>query len=163
MLEIFALPYFAVSGVIGWVIFQPFFRSEDTDARVSIATTDLLAIALPVSILFLLAKWMMPVSILSLAVQAVVVASALVFASATLAVGLFLVTRTTQVTFPKRLAVVGIIAPFGIFLTLGWVGLLIWPCVHSMMYLAPTSIAIAFAAYGLRLLGSWVCQESLQK
>ena len=160
MLEVFALPYFAVSGVIGWAIFQPFFRSEDSDSPASIATTDLLAIALPVSVFFLLAKLMMPVSILSLAVQAIVIVTALLFAAIALAVGLFLVAKTTQVTFPKRMLVVGVIAPFGILLTVGWIGLLIWPCAYSMLYLAPSSIAIAAATFGLRVLGSWVCHAA---
>ena len=56
------------------------------------------------------------------------------------------------------MAVVGIIAPFGILLTFGWIGLLIWAAAYSILYLVPSSIALAAAASGLRMLGVWVCQ-----
>jgi hypothetical protein len=87
-----------------------------------------------------------------------VVASALLFAVIALTAGLFLVPKTFQVTFFKRMAVVGIIAPFGLLLTIGWIGFLIWASTYSIMYLAPSSIAIAAATSGLRILGVWVCQ-----
>ena len=160
MLEIFALPYFAVSGVIGWVIFQPFFHADDSESLslANVTITDLLAISLPVSVLFASAKWMMPESILSLTVQAIVVAVALLFAVIALTAGLFLVPKRFQVTFVKRMAVVGIIAPFGILLSIGWVGFLVWASAYSILYLVPSSIAIAAATSGLRILGVWVCQ-----
>jgi hypothetical protein len=164
MLEIFALPYFAISAVIGWVIFQPFFRTEESESLslTSITISDLLALSLPVGILFLSARWVMPDSILSLSVQAIVVAIALLFGAVALTVGLFLVPKKFQVTFLKRMAVVGIIAPFGILLTVGWIGLLIWAGTYSILYLVPSSIAIAAATSGLRMLGSWVCRAESQ-
>ena len=160
MLEIFALPYVAISGVIGWVIFEPFFRTDESKSLspADTTTTDLLAIALPVSVLFLVARWILSESVLSLSVQAIVVAIALLFAGIALRAGLILVPKTFQVTFVKRMAVVGIIAPFGILLTIGWVGFLIWAAAYSITYLVPSSIGIAAATSGLRLLGVWVCQ-----
>lgn len=160
MMEVFVLPYFVVSGVIGWVIFGPFFRTDESESLspANITISDLLAISLPVSLLFSCARWVMPVSILSLSVQAIVVAIALLFAVLALTAGLFLVPKTFQVTFFKRMTVVGIIAPFGILLTIGWIGFLIWASAYSILYLVPSSIAIAAATSGLRILGVWVCQ-----
>lgn len=160
MLEIFALPYFAISGVIGWLIFQPFFRTGESKslASANIAITDLLALSLPVGVLFSSARWMMPVSILSTSVQAIMLVVASLFAVTALTAGLFLMPKTFQVTFLKRMAIVGVIAPFGILLTIGWIGVLIWSGTYSISYLAPSSIAIAAATSGLRILGFWACQ-----
>ncbi|MEM6688804.1 MAG: hypothetical protein AAF664_05215 [Planctomycetota bacterium] len=161
MMEIFAIPYFAVSGVIGWVIFGPFFRILESESlsRANITVSDLLAVALPVGVLFGAARWVMPESFQSITVQVIVIAIAFAFAATALAAGLFLVPKGIPITFVKRIAVVGIIAPFGILLTIGWVGFLTWACVYSMLYLAPTTIVLAAAISGLRILGSWVCQD----
>ncbi|XZE56344.1 hypothetical protein SH139x_002448 [Planctomycetaceae bacterium SH139] len=161
MLEIFALPYFAITGVVGWAVFEPFFRADDTELSFSfakIAIADLLAVCLPVGVLLSAARWMMPVTNLSLAAQTIVLAIALLFALFALLAGLFLVRRMIEITFLKRLAVVGIIAPFGILLTIGWVAFLVWSCSFSMSYAFPSSLAIAAATYGLRIVGLWVCQ-----
>ncbi|MEM8913276.1 MAG: hypothetical protein AAGC97_16030 [Planctomycetota bacterium] len=160
MLEVFALPYFAVSGVIGWFIFAPFFRVDSSESlsRSSITISDLLAISIPVSVLFSAASWMMPVSIASPWVQAIVIATAFGFAATALTAGLFLVPKTIEVTSLKRMTIVGIIAPFGILLMVGWIGFLIWACVVSIVYLAPSMIAIAAVTAGLRGLSRWACQ-----
>ena len=160
MLEIFALPYIAISGVIGWLIFGQFFRSNDSDSlsRGNITTGDLLAIALPIGVLFSSARWVIPVEILSPLVQAIMVMLTLLFAATALVVALFLVPKRFPVTSIKRMTVVGVIAPFGILLTVGWIGFLIWACTYSISYLAPSSIAIAAATSGLRMLSFWVCQ-----
>jgi hypothetical protein len=100
----------------------------------------------------------MPVGILSLTVQAIMVAVALLFAVIALTAGLMLVPKTFQVTFFKRMTVVGIIAPFGILLTIGWIGFLIWAGAYSISYLVPLAIVIAAATSGLRILGFWVCR-----
>ena len=161
MLEIFALPYFAITGVVGWAVFEPFFRADDTELSFSfakIAITDLLAVCLPVGVLLTAARWMVPGTILSLPVQMIVLAIALLFAAIALIAGLFLVRRMIEITFLKRLAVVGVVAPFGILLTMGWVAFLVWSCTFSMSYIFPSSLAIAAATYGLRILSLWVCQ-----
>ena len=159
MLEIFAVPYFAISGVIGWVIFEPFFRRGESESftLVNITTTDLLAVTIPISLIFLCAGWILPENIMSLPIQLVVIATAMLFAVLALILGLFLLPDNASVSFFKRMAVVGIITPIGILLTLGWIGLLIWAGAHSMLYLAPSSIAIAAMCSGLRILGRWVC------
>lgn len=56
------------------------------------------------------------------------------------------------------MAIMGVIAPFGILLTVGWIGFLIWACAYSLMYSVPSTIAVAAATLVLRILGFWVCQ-----
>ncbi|MEL6105024.1 MAG: hypothetical protein AAFU85_03270 [Planctomycetota bacterium] len=160
MLEIFAFPYFVVSGVIGWAIFAPFFHINEFDSlsRAKVATSDLLAVSLPVSFVFLSSNWIMPLGIQSPWVQALVLVLALAFAATALIAGLFLVPKEFRVTSLKRMAIVGVISPFGILLTVGWVGLPVWACLHSIAYLIPSMVAIATATLGLRMLGLWVCQ-----
>lgn len=100
----------------------------------------------------------MPEGFQTVSVQAMVVATSLLCAVIALTVGLILVPKRFQITFLKRMAVVGVIAPFGLLLTIGWIGFLIWVSTYSIMYLAPSSVAIAAAISGLRVLGVWVCQ-----
>ena len=162
MLEIFAIPYLAISGVIGWLIFQPFLPAHQSESLLpaKITTTDLLAIALPISIIFSFARLITPLSNMSISMQATMAVIALLIAIPWLTAGLFLVPKTFQVTFFKRLAIMGIIAPFGILLTIGWIGFLIWACAYSLLYSVPSTIAIAAATFGLRILSVWVCQHN---
>ena len=161
MLEIFALPYLAISGVIGWLIFRPFLPTHESDSvfPAKITITDLLAISLPISIVFSLTRWIEPLGDMSRSMQATVVVTAFVFAVPWLAAGLFLVPKTFQVTFFQRMLVMGVIGPFGILLTVGWIGFLIWACTQSLIYIVPATLLIAAATLGLRMLGSWVCQS----
>ena len=53
----------------------------------------------------------------------------------------------------------GFIAPFGILLTVGWIGFLIWACAYSLLYSVPSTVAIAATTLGLRMLSFWVCQD----
>jgi len=160
MLEIFAIPYFALTAVIIWAVFEPFFRAAHSESLslTNITITDLLAISLPVGVLCLAAKWLIPASILTLSVQVIVSLVAFLFAAFALTAGLFLLPKHFQVTFLKRMAVVAIIAPAGIFLTIGWAGLLIWACTYSIVFSVPSSLAIVAVTFGLRILGLWVCQ-----
>lgn len=159
MLEIFALPYFVVSGVIGWAIFTPFFRANDSElSSVSVAISDLLALPLPVSFVLLTSRWAIPAGSRSPMVQVFVLVSALVFAAMTLAASLFLVPQKFPISFLKRVITVGIIAPFGILLTIGWIGVLVWACVYSIVYLVPVMGLIALVTFGLRLLSLWACR-----
>ena len=160
MLEIFALPYLAISGVIGWLIFQPFLPAHESESLLpaKIAITDLLAISLPISIVFSLARWIVPLGNMSRSMQATVAATALVVAIPWLTAGLFLVPKKFQISFFKRMAVMGIIAPFGVLLSVGWIGFVIWACTYSLLYIVPSTIAVATATLGLRFLGCWVCQ-----
>ncbi len=162
MLEIFAIPYLAISGVIGWLIFQPFLPAHQSESLLpaKITITDLLAIALPISIVFSFARVITPLGDLSGSMQATVAVTALLVAIPWLAAGLFLVPKTFQVTFFKRVTIMGLIAPFGILLTVGWIGFLIWACAYSLLYSVPSTIAIAAATLGLRILSVWVCQAN---
>ncbi len=160
MLEIFAIPYLAISGVIGWLIFQPFLPAHQSESLLpaKITVTDLLAISLPISIVFSIARYLAPLGNLSVSMQATVAATALLAAVPWLTAGLFLVPKNFQVTFIKRMALMGFIAPLGILLSVGWIGLLIWACTYSLLYSVPSTIAVAAATFGLRILGFWVCQ-----
>ena len=159
MLEIFALPYFVVSGAIGWAIFGPFFRVNESESLTcaNVTISDLLAMSLPVSVVLLSAGWAMPVSISSPWVQAFVLATAFVYAATALTTSLFLVPKHFSITFLKRTAIVGVIVPFGMLLTVCWIGFLVWACLQSVFYLIPSMIAIAAGTAGLRVLGLWVC------
>lgn len=160
MLEVFALPYLAVTGMIVWAVFEPFFRVNDLDSLscAKVTISDLLAAPLPVSFVFLTVGWIVPPQSLSSSVQALVLVSGLALAATSLLVGLFLVPKTFRVTFPKRIAIVGVIAPFGTLLTIGWIGIAGWACFHSIAYLAPAMFIIGSATLGLRRLAMWVCR-----
>ncbi|MEO1527416.1 MAG: hypothetical protein AAFX06_18455 [Planctomycetota bacterium] len=162
MLEIFALPYFVISGVIGWAIFAPFLRTDDSESLTcaKVTISDLLAMSLPVCVLVLSASWFMPSSIQSTLVQAIVLAIALLFAVSGVAASLYLVPKTFRVSFVKRMTLVGLIAPFGIVLTVGWIGFPVWACLQSISYLAPSMVGIGGATMGLRVLSLWVCRTA---
>jgi hypothetical protein len=119
MLEIFALPYLAISGVIGWLIFQPLLPTHESESLLpaKITITDLLAISFPISVVFAFARCAIPFANMSRAMQATVAAGALLLAIPWLTAGLFLVPKTFQATFLKHMVVMGVIAPFGIILT----------------------------------------------
>ncbi|MFN3193777.1 MAG: hypothetical protein ACE361_24905 [Aureliella sp.] len=159
MLEIFALPYIGVTGLIGWAIFAPFFRFHASQplTRAKLAIGDLLALSFQVSIVLSVAGWITPVSELSLTKKLLVVLAAFLYAAASLTAGLFLLPRALAVSFLQRMAVIGVIAPFGILLTVGWVVFLTWACMQSVMYFAPAMIAIAAVTQALRMLTLWVC------
>lgn len=159
MLEVFALPYLVVTGVIGWAVFEPFFRVNDTDSLscAHVTISDLLAAPLPVSVVFLSTGWMVPAGSLTFSLQVVVLVSALALAAISLVVGLFLVPKTFPVTFLKRMTIVAVIAPSGTLLTIGWIGVAVGACFYSVAYLAPAMIAIAIVTVGLRMLALWVC------
>ena len=164
MLEIFAVPYLGVSAVIGWVVFEPFFRDGATEgpsaARVTI--TDLMAVTSTLGTSFAFIGWAMPEGIRSGSVQFAVIAVASLFATATFAMGLHLVPRASASSFLRRLTVVGVIAPFGASLTLGWIVLLMWAGWHSVLYLIPAAVAVAAMGGGLRALSIWVCRGPRQ-
>lgn len=161
MLEIFAFPYFVVSGVIGWSIFAPFVHVDVTGSlsRSKVTITDLLAVSFTVSMFVATACWMMPETIRTVWVQVLVLVMALLFAALALTAGLFLVPKSFQVTFLQRMAIVGVVAPSGILLTVGWIGLPVWACFQSISYFAPSMIVIAAATAGLRMVALWICRS----
>ena len=162
MLEIFAFPYFVVSGVIGWLIYKPFFHSVEFEplSPTKITITDLLATSFPVGIVFSFSNWLVPPSRMTPYVQLAVITSGFLILLISLAVGLFLTPRTSNPTFAKRLMLVGVVGPFGVLLAIGWVGLLIWSGSYSIMYLAPVSFGIGAATWALRCLSLWMCASS---
>ena len=150
----------AISGVIGWLIFQPLLPTHESESLLpaKVTITDLLTISFPISVVFAFARCAIPFANMSRAMQATMAAGALLLAVPWLTAGLFSVPKTFQATFLKRMVVMGVMAPFGIILTIGWIGFLIWACAYSLLYIVPSTIAIAAATFGLRILGLWVCQ-----
>ena len=163
MLEIFAVPYLGVSAFIGWAVFGPFFRATDdieSTSMARVATTDLLAIPLPFAVMFQIAESTMPERMDTFLFQGIVLAVSAMFAAAVLGTGLWILPKSFPVNFPKRLTVIGVIAPLGLTLTIGWVGFLLWAGSHSMTWLIPSSAAIVLAIVGLRFLSLWICRPN---
>ncbi|MEM7474754.1 MAG: hypothetical protein AAF483_07165 [Planctomycetota bacterium] len=163
MLEIFALPYLATTGLIGWLVFGPFFQLNETQplSLSKVAISDLLAVSLPVGALFSFTRWLLPPESQSTWVQLIVFFSNLSFAAGSLITGLLLMPKKFQIPFLKRITVVGIIAPFGILTTAGWIVFLVWAGQYSVMLLAPAMLFIAALTFGLRLLTLWVCNTEV--
>lgn len=164
MLEIFAIPYIVVTGVIGWMIFEPFFRLDESQSlsRSRVTIGDLLACPLPIGVLLVFFRWVTPEDYLTLMVRVLAMLVAMLFAGAAWLAGLYLMPKTFDVPFLKRVVVVGIIAPFGILLTLGWIGFLVWVAFYSVIYVAPALVAIALSTLVLRMLTLWVCKVTSQ-
>ena len=162
MFEIFVVPYMVISGVIGFAVFEPFFRFDnfETLSLSKLTIGDLLAIIFPIGVLFAIARWTIPEDVGSISIQLMVVAVVLLFAMIALVAGLFLIPDDRPLDLPKRMAIVGVVTPFGILLTLGWIGLLAWAGVYSTVYLVPCVLAIAVATSVLRVLAMWSCRNS---
>lgn len=160
MLEIFGIPYLGVTGVIGWLIFAPFFQSHEAPlsfpTRVTIS--DLLTLPLTMGVFFSFAGWLVPLRTQSLLLQSSVMVIGLLFSVATLTLGLFLLPENNGTSL-KRITVVGLIAPLGGLLTFAWVGFVVWVSTYSVMYLVPAMIVIAALTFGLRTLTLWVCKD----
>ncbi|MEM7560137.1 MAG: hypothetical protein AAF394_13545 [Planctomycetota bacterium] len=160
MLEIFGIPYLGVTGVIGWLIFAPFFQDHETQlsfpTRVTIS--DLFTLPLTMGVFFSFAGCLIPLRTQSLLLQSAVTTIGLLFSVAALGLGLLLLPENNESSL-KRFAVVGLVAPLGGLLTFAWVGLVVWVSTYSVMYLVPAMIVIAALTFGLRTLTLWVCKE----
>lgn len=161
MLEIFGIPYLGVTGVIGWLIFAPFFQNHEATlsfpTRVTIS--DLFTLPLTMGVFFSFAGWLIPLETQTLILQSTVMAIGLLFSVATLTLGLLLLPKGLEISTLKRITVVGLIAPLGGLLTFAWVGLVVWVSTYSVMYLVPAMIVIGALTFGLRALALWVCRE----
>lgn len=162
MMEIFVLPYLAISAAIGYAVFQPFLRFDEFESLSceKPSTGDLLAIMFPISVLFAVAKSVAPDRVLSPTTQLVVVLTAFFFAAVSLAAGLFLLPKEGRTSAVKRMAIIGVVVPFGLLLAIGWIGPLIWAAVYSTLYLVPGTVGILAATVLLRLLASWACHNT---
>lgn len=167
VLEVFAVPYLGISAVIGWVIFEPFFRdgvvgsSADPPPPAGVAITDLMAVVVPLGVSFAWAGWAMPEAIRSPTVQAIVIGLMTLFAAAAWVLGLFLLPPASRGVFLKRMAVVGIISPLGIVMTVGWIGFILWAGGYSILALVPSTVGVAACSAGLRVLSVWVCRPAV--
>ena len=158
MFEIFIPFYMAISCLIAWMVFSPFAFLDGTQSRkfAKIKTCDLLAVFLPLSgTLSLLTK---PSGGISVWFVLLVVSTALILSGFSLLAGLYLFEKMAAISAAKRIAVIGIIIPFGSSLTLAWVALPIYAFALSVHLAVPSLIAVAVMTTLLRIVSIWVCR-----
>ena len=150
----------ATSFFIAWVIFSPFAVIEDLHdwSIAKMETSDLFAIFLPCSVLLALLKWVSPADNLSTLTWALIASTILVISVHGLATGLFLLAKMNRKPPIKRMAIIGVIVPFGSLLTLAWILIPVFAFANSMFYAIPATTAIAPITLSLRWLSSWVCR-----
>ncbi len=160
MLEIFGIPYLGVTGVIGWLIFAPFFTNHEATVAFPTRATisDLLTLPLTMGVFFSFVGLLIPLKTQTLFLQSTVLVIGLLFSVSTLALGLLLLPKNIELSTLKRITVVGLIAPLGGLLTFAWVGLVVLVSTYSVMYLVPAMIVIAALTFSLRTLTLWVCR-----
>ncbi|MEM7783267.1 MAG: hypothetical protein AAF939_04330 [Planctomycetota bacterium] len=159
-MEIIVIPYFAISCVIGWVIFSPFSAIEDLDdwtfAKVEIV--DLLAIFLPIGLLLALSNQIIPFGKTPTVIVVIIASSIFLFAIFSFFVSLFVFAKLDNLAASKRMATIGILIPMGSILTLAWIAI---PVVFYASYgflAAPITFAMMPLTIVLRILSAWVCQ-----
>ena len=113
MLEIFAFPYFVVSGVIGWIIYKPFFRSVEfeplsPDQAHRNRSSRHLATGWTCFLVFQLVSAARKNDPLR-SIGSDFIGSLIALTS--LAIGMFLTPRTSNPTFAKRMVLVGVVGP----------------------------------------------------
>ncbi|MEM9825384.1 MAG: hypothetical protein AAF958_02285 [Planctomycetota bacterium] len=157
MMEIFVAPYLAVSAGIGYAVFGPLLPSDEFDSlKLSqLNTIDLIAIMFPISLFFALCNWLVPDDGVRASVVLSAFLSTVVYACCALALGLYLLPESISVAAHKRSIIIGIVAPFGLLLAIGWIGPLIWAISYSTIYLVPATVAIVIATSALRLMTLW--------
>ena len=157
-MEIIVLPYMAISFAIAWAIFSPFTQIDGLDewsfARVE--TSDLFAIFLPISGLLALFSWSFPVEKVSFFWFASIATVIVLFSLSGFVAGLFVLAKIDRVTTAKRVAIIGVILPFGSFLVLAWVALPLSALAGWVLFALFASIAFASATWALRCLSEWV-------
>ena len=161
MIEIILLPYMAVSFFIGWAVFSPFSTLKDLDSMTfdNLQTVDLLAIFIPMSVLLSVAQSAIPRGGSYTLMMVLLAAGMLLFSVVALATGLFLLSKLPQSTPLKRLAINGVILPFGTLLSLAWFVIPIWAGSYSIPYSMPAVLIIIFFAFILRQISYWTCGE----
>ena len=162
-MEIIVLPYIAISFVIGWTVFSPFTQFDDFGRLTfdRIATSDLFATFLPLSVSLAIVRQIAPVGSLPLAVLIFAGICILGYAIFGLVVGLYLFDKMKAPSSLKRVATIGIIIPLGSLLTLAWIALPLAACVYSVLYAIPVTLLVLTATLMLRGLSAWVCDSSM--
>lgn len=161
-MEIIVLPYIAVSFAIGWAIFSPFSRFEDLGRLTldRLATSDLLAMFLPISLQLTVAKWTLTLETLSVWTLVAAAVTMLMFTTCGLVVGLFLLDKMSRTTSLKRIAVIGVIIPLGAMLTIAWIAFPFIGYAYSISYTIPATLSVVLATLLLRWLSVWVCHPT---
>jgi hypothetical protein len=77
------------------------------------------------------------------------------------ATSLFLLAKMHQTPPVKRMAMIGIVVPFGALLTLAWIVFPAVASVYSIVYSMPAAMAVIPVTFGLRWLSSWICQNTI--
>lgn len=161
MLEIVILPYMAVSFAIGWAIFSPFSTLEELDSLsfARLETVDLISCFIPLSFLLAIATWAIPFSEATTVLLPVVVGVAIVFTIFSLAASLYLLSKIELKSSLRRMAVGGVVVPFGLLMAIAWIAVPLWAFSYSILYSMPATLAVAIATVVIRRLSVWVCEE----
>lgn len=148
----------AVSLAVGWAIFSPFSILDNLDSFsfARLETIDLFSIFVPLSVFMTIVNRTGVVSRYLFA-GLIVVAIALTLFS--LVAGLFVLEKMGRKSPLKRMAICGIIMPFGIALTIGWFLIPIWAYSYSVLYSMPSILLVAGVAAMIRMLSGWVCAQ----
>lgn len=161
-MEIIVFPYMAISFAIAWAIFSPFAQLDDLQkwSFARIETIDLLAVFLPMSLLWAAVRAMTPDEYLSLPLLVVLASAILSLTLFGFLAGLFIIAKMQPPPAIKRMALIGIILPLGSLLTVAWIGLPLLAFAGSFLYAIPAIISVVPVTLGLRGLSGWVCQSN---
>ena len=162
MIEIIILPYMAVSFAIGWAVFSPFSSLEDLDSLTfeKLTTVDILASFLPLCVTLSISLAAIPKDALTALLLTLIAAAIFGFTIMGLAIGLFLLSKLQNTTSLKRIAVNGIVIPFGSLLAIAWFVIPIWASSYSIFMSMPAMLAIPVCVLGLRAISDWTCDRA---
>jgi len=161
MIEIIILPYMAVSFAIGWAVFSPFSSLEDLDSLTfeKLTTIDILASFLPLCVMLSLALAANPKEASSTLLLVLLGVAILGFTIGGLAIGLFLLSKLQNVTSLKRIAINGVVIPFGSLLAIAWFVIPIWASSYSIFLSMPAMLALPVCVLALRAISDWACDR----
>lgn len=161
MIEIIILPYMAVSFAIGWAVFSPFSSLDDLDSLTfeKLTTIDILASFLPLCVMLSISLAAIPKEAVTTLLLVLIVAAIFGFTIAGLAIGLFLLSKLENTTSLKRIAINGVVIPFGSQLAIAWFVIPIWASSYSIFMSMPAMLAIPICVLGLRAISDWTCNR----
>jgi len=157
-MEIIVLPYMAISFAIAWAVFSPLSQIDGLDewSFARIETADLFAVFLPISVLLAFVSWTFPMDQVSVFWIVSIAIAIVLFSLSGFVAGLFVLAKIDHVTTMKRVAIIGVILPFGSFLVLAWIALPLSALAGSILFALFATIAFGAATWILRRLSEWV-------
>lgn len=158
-MEIIILFYMGITLAIGWCIFSPFAALGDIRvwSFAKLETTDLFALFLPYALTFALLPWVTPEIKLTLTIAALVAAGISLFVAMGLVAGLFMLAKMKRISSAKRMALIGIVFPMGLTLTIAWVAFPLAAFARSTTDSIWVTLAIGLVSIALRGISSWIC------